>query len=224
MIELEVGGKRERIRPGLHICQFYNQVSEITHTAVPFVRDGLRGADKCYVAAATARLDEIRKGLHAAHVDVEASAAAGQLALLDRRDELLSGGRFDPYHLLATHQGLIARSIGEGWRTVRCVIDMGWLARGVATPEQLLKYEAAADAVFTFQERPIVALLQYDYSELPGELVVELLKIHPIAVVGKFIKRNPYYVNAEEYMVKIIRRGQQRRPPAPRPSLGPSLA
>jgi hypothetical protein len=42
---------------------------------------------------------------------------------------------------------------------------------------------------------------------------VELLKIHPIAVVGKFIKRNPYYVDAEEYMVKIIRRGQNRRPP-----------
>jgi hypothetical protein len=48
--------------------------------------------------------------------------------------------------------------------------------------------------------------------------VVELLKIHPIAVVGKFIKRNPYYVNAEEYMVKIIRRGQQRRVPAARPT------
>jgi hypothetical protein len=55
-----------------------------------------------------------------------------------------------------------------------------------------------------------VALLQYNYAELPGEVVVELLKLHPIAVVGRFIKRNPYYVNAEDYMVKIIRRGQQQ--------------
>jgi hypothetical protein len=92
---------------------------------------------------------------------------------------------------------------------------MGWLCAGVATPEQILKYEAAADAVFTFQGRPIVAVLQYNYSELPGELVVELLKLHPMAVVGRFIKRNPYYVNAEEYMVKIIRRGQQRRRSGP---------
>jgi hypothetical protein len=92
---------------------------------------------------------------------------------------------------------------------------MGWLAQDVATPEQLLKYEAASDAVFTFQTRPIVALLQYNYAELPGELVVELLKLHPIAVVGRFIKRNPYYVNAEDYMVKIIRRGQQGQPGQP---------
>jgi hypothetical protein len=94
---------------------------------------------------------------------------------------------------------------------------MGWIAQGFATPEQLLKYEAAADAVFTFQNRPIIALVQYNAAELPGELVVELLKLHPIAIVGKFIKRNPYYINAEDYMVKIIRRGQQRRgqrPPA----------
>lgn len=211
MIELEVGGKREKIRPGLHICQFYNQSNEISHTASPLIRDGLRAQDKCYLAGPAARVEEVSKVLKAAHVDLQAATASGQLTLISEREELLAKGRFDPYHLLATHQALIARGIAEGWQTVRAVIDMGWLANGVATPEQLLKYEAAADAVFTFQSRPIVALLQYNYAELPGELVVELLKIHPIAIVGKFIKRNPYYVDAEEYMVKIIRRGQRKR-------------
>ena len=211
MIELEVGGRRERIRPGLHICQFYNQASEIIHTAGPLMRDGLRAKDKCFFAAPPARLEEVRKMLRAAHIDLEAATESGQLQLVGDRNELLKEGRFDPYLLLSTHQALIARSLAEGWQTVRAVIDMGWLGADIASPEQLLKYEAAADAVFTFQSRPIVALLQYNYAELPGELVVELLKIHPIAVVGKFVKRNPYYVDAEEYMVKIIRRGQNNR-------------
>lgn len=217
MIDLEVGGKRERIRPGLHICQFYNQVAEIAQTAAPFLRDGLRGTDKCYLAAAPARIEEVRKLLRASHADVEAAIQSGQFRLVSERDELLVDGRFDPYHLIATHQALIARAMHDGWQAVRAVIDMGWLCENVATPEQILKYEAAADAVFTFQNRPIVALLQYNYSELPGELVVELLKLHPMAVVGRFIKRNPYYLNAEDYMVKIIRRSQQRRTP-PRPA------
>jgi len=215
MIDLEVGGKRERIRPGLHICQFYNLPNEISQTAAPLLRDGLKGNDKCYFAAPTARLDEVRKTLRASHLDLDALTASGQLQLVDDREDLLNRGRFDPYHLIATHQALISRSLSDGWQTVRAVIDMGWLCSGVATPEQILKYEAAADAVFTFQSRPIVALLQYNYSELPGELVVELLKLHPMAVVGRFIKRNPYYVNAEEYMVKIIRRSQQRRRTGP---------
>ncbi|MGH2371225.1 MAG: MEDS domain-containing protein, partial [Chloroflexota bacterium] len=162
MIELEVGGKRERIRPGLHICQFYSQPGETTHTASPLLRDGLRTADKCYYAAETPRFAEVRKALRTAHLDVDAAIERGQLQLVDRRDELLNNGRFDPYHLLSTHQALIARALNEGWQSVRAVIDMGWLTHGVSTPEQILKYEAAADAVFTFQSRPIVALLQYN--------------------------------------------------------------
>lgn len=208
MIELEVSGKRERIRPGLHICQLYNQRDELTHTAAALLRDGLRVNDKCFFAGSAERCADLRKLLRVGHFDVEGASARGQLQLSESRDELLRDGHFDPYHLLATHLALIARSLNEGFDTVRAVIDMGWLAQDVATPEQLLKYEAASDAVFTFQNRPIVALLQYNYAELPGELVVELLKLHPIAVVGRFIKRNPYYVNAEDYMVKIIRRGQ----------------
>ena len=91
------------------------------------------------------------------------------------------------------------------WKAVRISMDMTWLTNEIATPEQVLKYEAASDAVFTFQNAPIIALMHYDYSKLPGQLVVEMLKLHPIAVVGKFIKRNPYYLNSEQYLLKILR-------------------
>jgi hypothetical protein len=87
---------------------------------------------------------------------------------------------------------------------------MTWLAGEAATPEQILKYEAAADAIFTFQNAPIIGLIHYDYSKLPGVLVVELLRLHPIAVVGKFIKRNPYYVNSEQYLLKILRVNREK--------------
>ncbi len=220
MIELEVSGKRERIRPGLHVCQLYNQRDELTHTAASLIKDGLRGADKCFFAGPAERVVDMRKALsivqytaqHTVSHDVERALSNGQLQLVDDREELLQNGRFDPYHLLSTHLAMVAKAQNEGWEKVRAVIDMGWLIQDVATPDQILKYEAASDAVFTFQSRPIVALLQYNYAELPGELVVELLKLHPIAVVGRFIKRNPYYVNAEDYMVKIIRRTQQNPP------------
>jgi len=87
---------------------------------------------------------------------------------------------------------------------------MTWLTKDVATPEQILKYEAAADAVFTFQNAPIIALMHYDHSKLLPNLVVEMLKLHPIAVVGKYIKRNPYYLNSEQYMLKILRINKEK--------------
>ena len=88
---------------------------------------------------------------------------------------------------------------------------MTWLTRGIANSKDILKYEAACDAVFTFQNAPIVGVFQYDYSKLSGAMVVEMLKLHPIAIVGNFIKRNPYYLNSEEYMKRILKIDKERR-------------
>jgi hypothetical protein len=143
-------------------------------------------------------------------VNVAAAVESGQLVLLSDRDPLLIAKRFDPYHLLSTHQTFIAQARRENWKACRISIDMTWLAGEAATPEQILKYEAAADAIFTFQNAPIIGLIHYDYSKLPGVLVVELLRLHPIAVVGKFIKRNPYYVNSEQYLLKILRVNREK--------------
>ena len=111
--------------------------------------------------------------------DVEALVSAGQLVLYEERESLLAGGkRFDPYFLLSSHQTFIAQALREGWQAVRISIDMTWLTKDVASPEQILKYEAAADAVFTFQNAPIIALMHYDHSKLLPSLVVEMLKLH----------------------------------------------
>ena len=53
--------------------------------------------------------------------------------------------------------------------------------------------------------------MQYNYAKLAGEIVVELLKLHPLAVVGKYIKRNPYYVDSEEYFLRIVKIDRERR-------------
>ncbi len=151
-------------------------------------------------------MKEFREELQKLQIDVDAAIGAGQLVLHEEREMFLANGkRFDPYFLLSSHQTFIAQALREGWQAVRISIDMTWLTKDIATPEQILKYEAASDAVFTFQNAPIIALMHYDHSKLIPSLVVEMLKLHPIAVVGKYIKRNPYYLNSEQYMLKILR-------------------
>jgi hypothetical protein len=209
-MDLSVEGKSERIPPGSHICQLYNKVGEIVGVTARLLEVGLASHEKCLFAAAPASIREMEQALAKAGVNVAAAEEAGQLVFLDDRDPLLVGKRFDPYHLLSSHQTFIAQALRENWKAVRISIDMTWLTADVATPEQVLKYEAASDAVFTFQNAPIIALLHYDYSKLPGALVVEMLKLHPIAVVGKFIKRNPYYVNSEQYLLKILRVNREK--------------
>jgi len=210
-MDLSVEGKSERIPPGSHILQLYNRVSEISGVTARLFEVALASGEKCLFAGAPASVQEVEQSLIKQGVEVAEAIEKGQLVFLSDRDGLLVNKRFDPYHLLSTHQTFIAQALREGWKAVRISMDMTWLTADVATPEQILKYEAASDAVFTFQNAPIIALMHYDYSKLPGALVVELLKLHPIAVVGKFIKRNPYYLNSEQYLLKILRVNREKK-------------
>jgi len=210
-MDLSVEGKSERIPPGSHILQLYNRVTEISGVTARLVEVGLASQEKCLFAGSPPSVQEMEQALTKAGVEVAAAQEAGQLVFISERESLLVNKRFDPYHLLSTHQTFIAQALREGWKAVRISMDMTWLTQDVATPEQILKYEAASDAVFTFQNAPIIALMHYDYSKLPGALVVELLKLHPIAVVGKFIKRNPYYLNSEQYLLKILRVNRDKK-------------
>jgi len=205
-MDLSVEGRTERIPPGSHICQLYSKVTEIPGVTARLIRVGLAAQEKCMFAAAPAQVKEMCDELVKLQIDVESMLESGQLVLIEDREPFLANGkRFDPYFLLSSHQTFIAQALRESWTAVRISIDMSWLSKDIATPEMLLKYEAASDAVFTFQNAPIIALMHYDYSKLLPSLVVEMLKLHPIAVVGKFIRRNPYYLNSEQYMLKILR-------------------
>jgi hypothetical protein len=210
-MDLSVEGKSERIPPGSHICQLYSKVNEIPKVTAHLMRVGLSLSEKCMFAAAPPQVQEFREELERLQIDVDALIASGQLVLYEEREALLSSGkRFDPYALLSSHQTFIAQALREGWQAVRISIDMTWLTKDIASAEQILKYEAASDAVFTFQNAPIIALMHYDHSKLLPSLVVEMLKLHPIAVVGKYIKRNPYYLNSEQYMLKILRINKEK--------------
>ncbi|MCL5110648.1 MAG: MEDS domain-containing protein [Chloroflexi bacterium] len=210
-MEIVVSGKRQEVAPGSHICQLYNQPGEALDVSVSLLRNGLASEDRCFWAGPEQSAVEVQAALEHALAKAKRSPAPGQLTFITEKDALLNGGRFDAYHLVSAHQTFIAQSVKDGWRLVRGVVDMTWLTRGIASSQDILKYEAACDAVFTFQNAPIVAVFQYDYSRLSGAVVVELLKLHPIAIVGNFIKRNPYYLNSEEYLKKILQIDRERR-------------
>jgi len=210
-VELQIEGKTEHIKQGSHICQLYNKTSEVVNVAASLIQTGVQNNEKCFYAGSSDVIQEIKAVCTQADLDVEAAIDRGQLVFIDRREEFLQGRRFDPYFVLSQHQSFIAKSVKEGWSAARGALDMSWVTEGTATPSQVLKYEAAADAVFTFQNSPVAIVVQYNYAKLAGEIVVELLKLHPLAVVGKYIKRNPYYVDSEEYFMRIVKIDRERR-------------
>lgn len=211
-MDLSVEGKSVRIPPGSHICQLYSKVTDIPSVTARLMRVGLSLSEKCLFVAAPNQVKELCEELQKLDVDVDELVASGQLVLYDKREPFLADGkRFDPYSLLSSHQTFIAQALREGWKAVRISMDMSWLTEDLATPEQIMKYEAASDAIFTFQQAPIIALMHYDHTKMvQRNLAREMLRLHPISVVGKHIKLNPHYLNSEQYMLKILRINKEK--------------
>jgi len=209
--ELQIGQRREKVAYGSHICQLFNQRSEAFGVMLSLLRSGLHDGERCIMLASEPTFGAIRPKLAEHFPDLAEREEQGQITFFTQKDPFLVKGKFDPYYLVSAHQTQIGQALKEGWPAIRIGVDMSWLTRGLATTKDILKYEATCDAVFTFQNTPIVALAQYDYGRLSGSLVVELLKLHPIAIVGNFIKRNPYYHNSEEYLRRILHIERDRR-------------
>ncbi len=204
-------GRRDEIPPSSHVCQLYSRLDEVSQLAVAlFTASSPPSNDRCLFVGQPAVVSQVELGLRDKNVEVDEMTKSGQLLLCDDRSEFLAQGRFDPFHLLSSHLSMINRAQRDGLQGLRVAIDMTWLAENAASPASILKYEAICDAVFTFQHQPIVAIGQYNAQRLGEQIVGEMMKLHPIAYVGRFLRRNPNYANSEQYFLSILRHTRNR--------------
>jgi hypothetical protein len=103
--------------------------------------------------------------------------------------EFFNGNSLDPYRLIAFQRSVAAEARKAGGPMVRT-----------------LKFEAASHAILAPDADVLATLTQYHYADLSGEFIIELLKIHPVAVVAQFVRRNPHPFDAHRYMKRILER------------------
>jgi hypothetical protein len=151
---------------------------------------------------------------------------AGNLSLLMDHASLAPGTKLDPYQVISYQLTEIDRAMRGGFAGVVIILDMTWLSENRATNQQLLKHEAAADAVFSYQSRPLIGLTQYDRQKTDAALVAELLKLHRLSIMGRYARLNPQHLDAERYVAHIIKatkpeKGQQPGRPVTHTPLQP---
>ncbi|MCL4541320.1 MAG: MEDS domain-containing protein [Chloroflexi bacterium] len=211
-MRIVVFGKREEIPLSSHLCQVYSRADEATQLAASLISaDPVPYRELCIYIGPKAMAEQIEQLLTKEHPSfLLPLKEADQILFVDDRSAYLARNRFDPYFLLASHLTLINQALNRRLEGVRLVIEMSWLADGVATPAHILKYEAMCDSVFTFQQKPIVVIAQYSAPKIGDQIVGEMMKLHPLAVVGKYLRRNPSYLNSEQYFLNILKLTRKR--------------
>ncbi|TXN28997.1 MEDS domain-containing protein [Lacisediminihabitans profunda] len=186
------GGVLDRYR---HVCAFVNDPEEEDAVLDPFVRQGLDGGDRMLYlvdpAESAAPVNRLR------HLGYD----AGRL-LEDHRfevrtwtDTYLRGGRFDQAAMLDLLDTML---LDPESPRIRLVAKMGWAVDRRDAAEHLIEFEARANFLHARHEH--VVICSYDAAKFDGAFIIDILRTHPIVLVGGVLQENPFFVPPSEFL------------------------
>ncbi len=158
----------------------------------PFLRQGLEREEKVLYILDAHAAETVVRYLEEEGLNVGAYLASGQLSILTYDETYTREGTFDPERMIALLRDETERALSEGYAALRATGEMTWALRGLPGSQHLIRYEALLNEFFRDSE--CLAICQYDRRRFPPETLLDVLRTHPIAMVGTEIYDNFYYI------------------------------
>jgi signal transduction histidine kinase len=183
------------LQPGDHLCCIYQSEDEHRAVLAPFLRQGLERGEKVIYIADTNTAQTILGYLHqnsGSVLDVEACLDHGQLLILTHQDAYTRGGVFDPLTMITLLRKEMEQALAEGYPALRATGEMTWALRDVPGSERLIEYETRLNRFLPGSQ--CATICQYDRRRFPAKLLLDVLRTHPIAMIGTEVYGNSYYI------------------------------
>jgi hypothetical protein len=192
-----------------HACGFFDDAEDEYRVLLPFATDCAQCGEKCLHYLDAARHQERLQRLAEAGIDVHESSENGRLEVRTWDNAYLRGGRFDPDEMLA----LIDETLSSGRRFGRARLwaNMEWVLKALPGSDSLAEYESRLNPIV--EQHDGVVICAYQHGKYSASVVMDILRAHPMLVVGDMLQPNPLYVPTERFLDDL----QQRR--AARPGL-----
>jgi PAS domain S-box-containing protein len=164
----------------------------------PFLRTGLERGEKAIYIVDAHTAETILGYLHSDGLDVGPYLARGQFVVLTSDETYMREGAFDPAGMIALLRSETEQALAEGYPALRVTGEMTWALRGLTGSERLIEYEARLNEFFPGSQ--CLAICQYDRRRFAPDILLNVLRTHPIAVVGTEIHDNFYYIPPAELL------------------------
>jgi PAS domain S-box-containing protein len=181
-----------QLKPGDHICSIYENTAERLAAAVAFIKMGLTRGQRClHLDADDRAFEEVSQGLAAAGVDVARERARGALRFLREQDTYLPPGGFSPETMLEFVGRQAAQALADGFAGLWSSADMTWSVGQESGNDRLVAYEARLNRLA--KQPPCVILCQYERTRFDAPCIHDVLRTHPLVILGRQLCANPYY-------------------------------
>jgi hypothetical protein len=189
-----------------HVCAFFHSREEQSRTVMPFFKEGFDRGEKLFHAVASCDRDEHLRDCRAGGIDVEVAQASGQLEVRSWEDTYLSEGHFDPERMMGILEDIILRN-RDKYGLTRFMGTMGWSLEPVPGVMDLLEYESKINYLSAKNPDPLLCV--YDVNRHSGSVVMDILRTHPLVIVGGVLQENTLFVPPDQFLEELKQRGVQ---------------
>jgi hypothetical protein len=192
-----------------HICAFFNSADEEHRVLRSFIKEGFERGDKaCHLVDPDLREDHLRR-LADAGIDVAQAMDTGQLELRRWQDTYLRDDRFDQDAMLALIEEVLQSGAASGYPLTRLVAHMEWALRDNPGVGDLVEYETRLNYLLPKYADPVICA--YDLSKFSASVVMDVMRTHPVVIVGEVLHENPYFVPPDQLLLELRERGGSAR-------------
>jgi hypothetical protein len=203
---------RSWLRNHRHVCAFFNSPKEEYDTLLPFICDGLHNGERAFHVLPGKYREEHLQQLRDGGIDVEKAQQTRQLEVALPQDTYLKGGKFDKDAMLALIQEALREGAALGFPLTRLVAHAETVVEDWASGNEWVEYEMRLNEVLPRYDDPVICT--YDVNLLTGSLALDILRTHPVAIVGGVLVENSFFSRPEELLDEVRARAGT---PAPTP-------
>jgi hypothetical protein len=190
--------------PQRHICAFFHSPDEEYRVVLPFIKDGFEWGERAFHIVDPALRDAHLRRLGSAGVDVATAEKNGQFQLRNWADAYLRDGHFDQNRMLALIQEVLESGRQQGFLLTRLIAHMEWALEDRPGVDALVEYETKLNYFLPRYPDPVICV--YDLAKFGGEIVVDIMRTHPMIIIGGILHENPFFVPPDEFLWQLRQR------------------
>lgn len=198
--QISLGFSAEQVEEGQHICYLYNDDRERLAVLARYFEAGRREGEKLLYLVDSMTPRQMIAELERLGLDVRSRPEV--LTVAEAGTGYCPGGDFDPDATLdmvkAFYVGAVEK---EGFSGARGTGEMGWCLTNGTDRRRLMEYEARLTRLLA--DCPYTACCQYDTRRFWGDVVLDVLQTHPLAIVRGQLVKNPFFVEPEIFLARL---------------------
>lgn len=191
-----------------HVCAFFNNDEEEYRVLLPFIEDGFKCGDKAVHVVNPDHREGHLQRLVTRGIDTTTAIKRGQLELRTNVETYLQDGRFDQDRMLAVFEQLASGNAGEDFSLSRIVCRMDWAVEAGSHVDDVVEFESRVNDVWSHHDDAVICT--YQLSKFGGETVIDIMRTHPMVIIGGILHHNPFFVPPEQFLREVRQRRARR--------------